>query len=178
MLAPAEKILAKIENSENPELYAVFPYKLYGVNRPEYEMARLQLRSSESSRYGRLAAGCDLGGLPRRLRAGKRLRRRELLEQECREPLPGLLGPELRLGARPGPRLAAQIALQSMLMQTDGDKILLFPAWPKDWDVDFKLVAPKNTTSKFVYSQGEIQALKVTPAVARRRHRQAGAAVA
>ena len=33
------------------------------------------------------------------------------------------------------------IGLQEMLMQTVGDQILLLPAWPKTWDVDFKLHA-------------------------------------
>ena len=37
------------------------------------------------------------------------------------------------------------IGLQEMLLQTDG-KNLLFPAWPKDQDVHFKLHAPYNTT--------------------------------
>ena len=32
-----------------------------------------------------------------------------------------------------------------MLIQYDGEKIYLFPAWPGDWDVDFKLHAPGNT---------------------------------
>jgi hypothetical protein len=29
-----------------------------------------------------------------------------------------------------------------MLMQTVGRKILLLPAWPKNWNADFKLHAP------------------------------------
>jgi len=35
------------------------------------------------------------------------------------------------------------IGLQEMLVQTIGDQIILFPAWPKEWDVDLKLHAPK-----------------------------------
>jgi len=50
-----------------------------------------------------------------------------------------------------------------MLMQTIGDKIVLFPAWPKDWDVDFKLHAPKNTTVECSLENGEIVSLKVIP---------------
>ncbi len=50
-----------------------------------------------------------------------------------------------------------------MLMQTIGDKIVLFPAWPKDWDADFKLHAPKNTTVKCSLENGEIVSLKVIP---------------
>ena len=55
------------------------------------------------------------------------------------------------------------IGLQEMLLQTTGDKIVLFPAWPKDWDVDFKLHAPKNTTIEAVLKNGEVISVKVTP---------------
>ena len=38
------------------------------------------------------------------------------------------------------------IGLQEMLLQTNGEQILLFPAWPKEWNVHFKLHAPGETT--------------------------------
>ena len=53
--------------------------------------------------------------------------------------------------------------VQAMLMQTDGRKIFLLPAWPKDWDVDFKLHAPLQTVIEGEYRDGKLQALKVTP---------------
>ena len=34
---------------------------------------------------------------------------------------------------------SAMSALQEMLLQTNGRKIYVAPAWPKEWDVDFKL---------------------------------------
>ena len=34
------------------------------------------------------------------------------------------------------------IGLQEMLLQTNGELILLFPAWPLEWNVHFKLHAP------------------------------------
>jgi hypothetical protein len=55
------------------------------------------------------------------------------------------------------------IALQEMLMQTDGRKIYLFGAWPKYWDVDFKLHAPYQTTIEAMLRNGKIESLKVTP---------------
>jgi hypothetical protein len=55
------------------------------------------------------------------------------------------------------------IGLQEMLLQTIGDEIRILPAWPKDWDVDFKLHAPKNTTVEVSYKSGEITSLVVTP---------------
>ena len=55
------------------------------------------------------------------------------------------------------------IGLQEMLMQTIGKEIRLLPAWPKDWDVDFKLHAPRRTTVEGRVRSGEIISLKVTP---------------
>ena len=53
--------------------------------------------------------------------------------------------------------------LQSMLLQERGDKLLLFPAWPKDWNVDFKLHAPMNTVVEGAYRNGKLEKLTVTP---------------
>ena len=53
--------------------------------------------------------------------------------------------------------------LQEMLMQTHGDKIHLLPAWPMDWDVDFKLHAPGNTTVELSMRNGEVIKLEVFP---------------
>lgn len=54
-------------------------------------------------------------------------------------------------------------ALQSMLLQNDGDKIYLLPAWPEDWDVTFKLCANSNTTVECSYRNGKVEKLVVTP---------------
>lgn len=53
--------------------------------------------------------------------------------------------------------------LQSMLLQSDGRKIYLLPAWPEDWDVSFKLCANDRTTVACVYRDGKVQSLTVTP---------------
>lgn len=58
---------------------------------------------------------------------------------------------------------AAMVQLQEMLLQTPGDKLVLFPAWPKDWDVDFKLHAPRQTVVEGVLRGGKLLSLKVTP---------------
>ena len=55
------------------------------------------------------------------------------------------------------------IGIQEMLLQVDGDKIHLFPAWPKNCDVHFKLHAPKNTTIEAKLKDGKIEFLKVFP---------------
>ena len=53
--------------------------------------------------------------------------------------------------------------LQYMVMQSSGDTIYLLPAWPKEWNVSFKLHAPKNTVIEGVYHDGKMQSLVVTP---------------
>lgn len=55
-------------------------------------------------------------------------------------------------------------ALQSMLLQSDGRKIYLLPAWPEEWNVSFKLWANGNTTVECDYRDGKVRSLKVTPA--------------
>lgn len=58
---------------------------------------------------------------------------------------------------------SGMIGLQEMLLQTVGDQIVLFPAWPKDWDVHFKLHAPGNTTIEASLEDGKVVSLEVSP---------------
>ena len=55
--------------------------------------------------------------------------------------------------------------MQAMLIQADpySEKIYLLPAWPKDWDVDFKLHAPYNTVIEGTFKNGKIEKLHVIP---------------
>ena len=54
--------------------------------------------------------------------------------------------------------------VQNMLLQADGNKIYVLPAWPKNWNVSFKLHAPSNTTVEGVVKAGKLEKLIVTPA--------------
>jgi len=48
-------------------------------------------------------------------------------------------------------------------MQCDGREILLLPAWPREWDADFKLHAPNQTIVEAKVRAGEIVELRVSP---------------
>ncbi len=50
-------------------------------------------------------------------------------------------GPPERSGDRPG----------------SGGRIYVLPAWPEDWDVEFKLHAPRQTVVECVYRDGRIE---------------------
>jgi hypothetical protein len=58
----------------------------------------------------------------------------------------------------------AAAALQWMLLQSDGERILLWPAWPQAWqDADFSLRAWHNTTVSASCRNGQTVSLEVDP---------------
>ena len=58
---------------------------------------------------------------------------------------------------------SAMIQLQEMLLQTLGNEIRPFPAWPKNWNVQFKLHAPENTIVKGEWKNGKMTSMDVLP---------------
>jgi hypothetical protein len=58
----------------------------------------------------------------------------------------------------------SMIALQEMLMQVDGRRILLGPAWPEEWDCGFKLHAPYQTIVEGSIRDGKVHVTRVSPA--------------
>jgi hypothetical protein len=63
---------------------------------------------------------------------------------------------------------SGMIGMQEMVMQTHAlpskqGKIRLLPAWPREWDVDFKLHAPYRTTVEGTFQSGQMTSLKVAP---------------
>jgi hypothetical protein len=49
-------------------------------------------------------------------------------------------------------------------VQEAGDKILLLPAWPADWDADFKLHVAKNTVISGQVKDGRLVSWDIEPA--------------
>lgn len=58
---------------------------------------------------------------------------------------------------------AGMIGLQDMLMQAKGKQIYLLPAWPADWDCDFKLHAPYRTIVQGRVRNGKLVDWNITP---------------
>jgi len=58
---------------------------------------------------------------------------------------------------------SGMIGLQEMLMQTIGDEIRLFPAWPESWNCSFKLHAPHKTVVQGELKDGKLVELSVVP---------------
>jgi hypothetical protein len=94
LLSPAQ-VYAGRHNCENPELYAIFPYRLYGVGR-----GKLCRPRREGQR--RMAAGPGAGGDAGLGRRGGAAGRPPVRHEGPRQPVPGVLGAEFRLDSRPG----------------------------------------------------------------------------
>jgi alpha-L-fucosidase 2 len=162
LLRPAE-IFGLPGNCENPELYAVFPYRLYGVGKPDLEMARrtytarifnsFNLCWSQDSIHAACLGLAD--------EAGKLVIARAAVGNRHR--FPAMWGPFMDWTPDQDHGGGILTTLQFMLMQFEGDSIFVLPGWPKGWDVSFKLHAPKRTILEGIYRGGKLEQLKVTP---------------
>lgn len=148
---------------EDPELYSVFPYGLYGVGREHLDVALATYRSRPNRKgycwwqNDMFAACLGLAEDARKLVSNR------LSSSNRQFRFPAMWGP----GNDEIPDMdhggVGAMALQLMLMQAVGDKILLFPAWPKAWDAEFKLHMPQKTVVEGIYRAGKLEYLKVTP---------------
>ncbi len=154
---------APAKNTEVPELYAVYPFRLYGVGKPDLPLAvdtfaARAIKRTKCWHQDAIWAAC-LG-----------------LAAEAKKDLIATLtnrDPRLRFPAfwEKGHDYApdqdnggnGEHALQLMLLQTEGRALHLLPAWPAGWNADFKLRAPYNTTVEGRVEAGKITTLKVTP---------------
>jgi len=162
MLAPAEKFATK-SNIENPELYAVFPYRRVALGRPGIELAVEALNHRlDRGNFGWRQEDIFMAYLGLAEDARQYVVGRAKAKHEGSR-FTGFWGPNYDWVPDQDHGGVLLKALQAMLMQTDGRKILLLPAWPKDWDADFKLWAPYKTVVSGQVKQGRVTKLTVNP---------------
>ena len=155
----------RINNVETPQLYPVFPWRIYGVGKENLELARntyfydpeaIKFRSHVGWKQDNIWAACL--GLTEE---AKRLALAKLSNGPHR--FPAFWGPGYDWTPDHNWGGSGMIGLQEMLLQTNGEQILLFPAWPKEWDIHFKLHAPGETTVEATLKDGKVTDLKVLP---------------
>jgi hypothetical protein len=168
-ISPAES-WEKIINVEIPQLYPVFPWGIFGLTKPNLNMAidtwKYGVDTAPQKNYiswHQDAIFCARMGL---VDEAAKITIQKLKDSDRRYPTfwgPGHdWAPDHNWGG------SGMIGLQEMLLQTPGKDILLFPAWPKKWDVDFKLRAPYNTIIEGSYKNGKLIKLKVLPEARRK----------
>jgi len=163
-ISPA-KLWERINNTESPQLYPVYPWGIYGIGKPgldtaintfKYDSDALKFRSHLGWKQDNIfAARLGLTEDAAKLTTAK-------LKDSGRR-FPAFWGPGFDWTPDHNWGGSGMIGLQEMLMQVNGKKIYLFPAWPKEWDVHFKLHAPYQTTVEGRLKDGKLIDLKVVP---------------
>ena len=150
---------ARIQNVETPQLYPVFPWRIYGVGREHLDIARntylydahaLSMRSAKGWKQDNIWAACL--GLTNE---AKKLCIAKWADGPFRFPVFWEQGydwaPDCNRGG------SAMIGLQEMLLQEAPDgSLLLCPAWPKEWNVRFRLHATGNRIVEGSCKNGQI----------------------
>ncbi len=170
MIAPAAA-WERINNIETPQLYPVFPWRRYTMASEEpidvalntylYDDHAVWQRSSKGWKQDCIWAA-ELG----RTEDAARLVSEKLADGPHR--FPAFWGPGFDWTPDHNWGGSGAIALQEMLLQSDGDRIVLFPAWPRNWNVRFKLHAPHRTTVEAELRDGRLVSLDVQPAERRK----------
>ncbi len=165
-IAPAEEWRIK-RNNESGELYPVFPFRCFGLGLGtrdivEWTMKHRTARNAFDYR-------CWTQDQIHWAYAGNAMEAKEGLEHrfrvaatQCRFPMYGRPVPDAcpdfdHFGS-------GSIALQRMLVQEANGKILLLPAWPAEWDVDFKLHLEQRTVISGKVLNGELMDWSIEPA--------------
>jgi alpha-L-fucosidase 2 len=150
-------------NCENPELYAIFPYRFYGIGKPDLETGRRTFAARQfksSGGWQQDAIQAALLGLTAEAKAAVVS---NFSTHHTGSRFPAFWGPNFDWIPDQDHGAVACMALQRMLMQWDDSNIHLLPAWPKEWDVDFRLHAPGRTVVEGRVVQGQLVDFRITP---------------
>ncbi len=165
-LAPAAQYARK-QNCENPELYAVFPFRLVDFRKnSEWGVEALRLRVDKGA-FGWRQDDLFMAYLGLAEEARSNLVNRAT-RHDKRERFPAFWGPNYDWTPDQDHGGVLVKGLQSLILQTDGRAIYLLPAWPAGWDCTFKLHAPYQTVVTGTVKGGRLAAWDVTPAERRK----------
>ncbi len=149
VIAPAE-VFARKGNLENPELYAAFPFPHYGIGRDDLDVYRNTLkkrvhRHAFNDRcWSQDEIHLAIAGLAAEAKDGLETRFRQY-SPFCRFIA---FAPEFPDACPDLDHMGSgSLALQKMLLQEVDGKLYLLPAWPWNWDVNFKLHVPGAVVS-------------------------------
>ncbi|MFD0892445.1 hypothetical protein KBB96_13545 [Luteolibacter ambystomatis] len=168
-------------NYESPDLYSVFPFRVYGMDRKEQPIAEAIAGWKKMPNPGHvcwyqtgvIAARLGLAEGAKQdvvLRAKNRMARSDKSGSFLR--FPGYLGsPHDWCPDFDGPGNMMN-TLQEMILQPGPDgEILLTPAWPADWSAKFRLHAAGNVFVEGTIVKGKLTEWKTIPESAKARAR-------
>jgi alpha-L-fucosidase 2 len=162
LLAPAA-VYGDKQNIENPELYAIFPYRVYGIDKPGIDIAKRTFAARAHTanvgwQQNSIQAACI--GLTE---DAKKMVVESFSVWDKNFRFPAFWGPNYDWTPDQDHGSVAMNALQRMIMQYEDKQVLLLPAWPLEWDLRFKVSGPGKTTIEGIFKDGKMVNLKTTP---------------
>jgi hypothetical protein len=156
-------------------MYACWPYRLVGVTRPEtLQLGRDSWDTVPEDRarlckqdYSWMANLANMASLASPEKAKERAIYKMTNTAAPQARFPAFFGPGHDWQPDHNWGGSGMTGIQEMLLAPEpgsNGKLHLFPAWPAEWDVDFKLHAPSQTVVEAVLKGGKLVTLKVTPA--------------
>lgn len=181
----AAEITGKHINVEQPDLYPVYPFRLFTITTPklktgQYTFEHPSFDNTTQKSYGPMPFVKIKGGRAIRdifswhqtgVQAAylgltdyaREIAVRSAQANDKRFRFPSFYGPNYDY-TPDGDHLAIiNMTLQSMILQSENGSIYVLPAWPKEWDVDFKLHAFQNTVVEGTYKGGKFEKLETSP---------------
>ena len=164
VIAPA-KSWERVNNTESPQLYPVFPWNIYGVGKAGLDTAINTWRFDSFTVKFRSHIGWKQDNIfAAKLGLTNEAAILNVLKMKnSGRRFPAFWGPGYDWVPDHNWGGSGMIGIQEMLLQTDDKKIFLFPAWPKNWDIHLKLHAPYQTTVEAIIKNGKLTYLEVIP---------------
>ncbi len=142
-------------NCEHPELYGVFPYLISGVGKDNLQMGIDTFNNRREKRNGSWHQDSIQAAMLGLTDTAQSLVVQNFLASSSR--FPGFYGPNNDWIPDQCHPNVASIALQRMLIQVDGEQVEFFPAWPTDWDVEFRQFGPNGMIFMGDYENGAVK---------------------
>jgi hypothetical protein len=145
VLDVAEVYPARRGNAENPGLYAVFPYRLFTIGKPDLDVAR----ATFARRHSKATQGWQQSGMQAALLGlagdARAILTANVANSHPKHRFPVMWGPNYDWVPDQDHGSNFLSTLQLMALQSEGGRIHVLPAWPKEWNVRFRLHAPDRT---------------------------------
>ncbi|KIO75295.1 hypothetical protein TH53_21620 [Pedobacter lusitanus] len=159
----AESYKNKRTNYEAPDLYCLYPFRIYGFNKANKgEVERAFYKMPNPGRVCWYQTGIFAARLGLAEEAAKDITARSAAQLKGFRFKGYMDSPHDWKPDYDGVGNMMN-TMQEMLMYCEGDSIYLFPAWPEKWDVTFKLHAFKNTIIEGTYKDGVLKDFHVFP---------------
>lgn len=156
VIAPAQ-VWERVNNIEPTMLYPVFPWREFGIGRDttlalntwRYDPYVKKFKGVTGWEQANIWAACL--GLTEEAAA---LEREKMRSGSHR--FPAFFGPGHDWTPDHNWGGSGMIGLQEMLLQESGDSIIILPAWPRRWNVRFRLHASRGRTVDVTLKDGKI----------------------